>query len=128
MDRSQARAEKAARRHRTSTATTKHDQATCGGETMTQQQPNPYQPMQQERNYTAAAWLSAGLTFLFVVPGLIATIINLIEANGVRKRTGITPQGYGCLWAVLIWCAIPFIIFLVIAAIFAGSISFIGVK
>ena len=73
------------------------------------QQP-PYQPLiqvQQERNYTPAAWLSAGLAFLFIVPGLIATIIYLTEAYNVKKRTGITPQGYGCLWAVLVWCVVP---------------------
>jgi hypothetical protein len=84
-------------------------------------QPPPQQPpqwqqqqLQQQadlnRSYVAAAWLSAALAFLFVVPGLIAVIINLTEAAGVKKRTGVTPQGYGCLWAVLIWCLLPLII------------------
>ena len=70
--------------------------------------PQPIQ-MQQERNYTPAAWLSAVLSVFLLVPGLIATLIYLVEANNVKKRTGITPQGYGCLWAVLIWCALPLV-------------------
>ncbi len=79
------------------------------------------QPPQQERNYTSAAWLSAVLTFLFVIPGLIAVIINLVEANGWKKRTGITPQGYGCLWAVLAWTALPAIVFVVILVGIVGA-------
>src|SRR2546421_9040758 len=62
------------------------------------------------RSYTAAAWLSAALVFVFVVPGLIATIINLREANAVKERTGVAPQGYGCLWAVLVWCLAPLVV------------------
>jgi hypothetical protein len=77
------------------------------------QQPMPYQHQvlqaELQRNYTPAAWLSAALSFLFVIPGLIATIIYLIEAQGIKKRTGITPQGYGCLWAILIWCLLPMV-------------------
>ena len=69
---------------------------------------------QHERNYTAAAWLSAALTFLFVIPGLIAVVINLMEAIRWKERTGITPQGYGCLWAVLFWTLIPSIVFIIV--------------
>lgn len=86
--------------------------------------PPSYQQQQYEadlrRNYTAAAWLSALLSVLFFIPGLIATIINLVEANNIKKRTGVTPQGYGCLLAVLLWCTIPpalILLFVIVSAI-----------
>lgn len=61
------------------------------------------------RNYTSAAWLSAFLTMLFWVPGCVAVAVNLVEAYKVKKRTGVSPQGYGCLWAVAIYCTLPII-------------------
>jgi len=72
---------------------------------------NNHPPMQaqQERNYTPAAWLCALLSFFLVIPGLIATIIYLFEADSNRRRTGVTPQGYGCLWAVFVWCVLPLV-------------------
>ena len=73
------------------------------------QQP-PQQVMvniQAERNYTPAAWLSAGLSVIAFIPGLVAATIYLVEATGVKRRTGVSPQGLGCLWAVFIWCMIP---------------------
>src|SRR5260370_6119866 len=87
-------------------------------------------PQQHQRNYTAAAWLSAALTFLFVIPGLIAVVINLMEASDWKKRTGISPQGYGCLWAVLLWTIAPIIgvILLVTAIIGASSMSIAGIN
>jgi hypothetical protein len=74
--------------------------------------PFQHQVLQAElqRNYTPAAWLCAALSFLFVIPGLIGTIIYLFEAQGIKKRTGVTPQGYGCLWAILIWCLLPMVV------------------
>lgn len=81
------------------------------------------QQPQQERNYTAAAWLSAALTFLFVIPGLIAVLINLVEAHGWKKRTGTSPQGYGCLWAVLAWTLAPLIGFIFLATTLIGAAS-----
>lgn len=61
------------------------------------------------RNYTAAAWLCALLTALLWLPGCIAVAINQAEATGVKKRTGVTPQGYGCLIAVAVWCVLPIV-------------------
>lgn len=92
-----------------------------------QQPPYPYQQQQpviqfeQIRDYTAAAWLSAALSVFFFIPGLIAAIINLLEADNVRKRTGVAPQGYGCLWAVFLWCSLPILIGVFIFMLLAFS-------
>ncbi len=73
----------------------------------------PYQPQYQPvyrgvnvKDFTRSAWIAAGLGFLFAFPGLVMAIIYLREASGIKKSTGVVPQGYGCLWAVLLVCAI----------------------
>src|SRR5947209_5700104 len=73
-----------------------------------QQQPpqmNPYQQWEIQgqftKSYTTPAIISLMLYFFFWIPGFIANVVYLLEANKTKKITGRTPEGYGCLVALL---------------------------
>lgn len=90
----------------------------------------PYQPQYQPvyhkvnvKDFTRSAWIAAGLGGLCAFPGLVMAIIYLREALGIKKSTGVVPQGYGCLWAVFLVCAILMLpILLVLSALVVGLI------
>lgn len=72
----------------------------------------------QSQRFTGKAAMALLLYFLFYVPGLIANIMFISQANRVRKETGQTPSGIGCLWATLIVSIISLATVLVIIALF----------
>lgn len=88
----------------------------------------PYQPQYQPvyhgvnvKDFTRSAWIAAWVGF----PGLVMAIIYLREASGIKKSTGVVPQGYGCLWTVFIVYAILVLpILLVLGALVVGLIKF----
>ena len=62
------------------------------------------------KSFTTPAVICMVLYCVLWLPGLIANIVYLVEANKVKALTGTAPQGYGCLWALLAVVAIvPFI-------------------
>lgn len=62
------------------------------------------------RDYTTPAILTLVLYFVFWIPGLIANIVYFMQASQDEKITGHSPQGKGCLLAMLIvWVGVPII-------------------
>ncbi len=59
------------------------------------------------RSYTTPAVISMLLYLVFWFPGLIANGFYLLEAIRVERLTGQSPDGIGCLWAVLIAFNLP---------------------
>lgn len=49
------------------------------------------------RSYTTPAMITLALYFLFWIPGVIANIVYLVAANDDRRKSGLDPQGRGCL-------------------------------
>ena len=70
------------------------------------------------QSFTGKAVIAFLLYFLFYIPGLIANIMFIAQANRVRKETGRTPSGVGCLWATLVVSIIPLGTVLAIMALF----------
>lgn len=73
---------------------------------------NPYQQWEIQgqftKSYTTPAIITLILYIFLWIPGLIANILYLIEANKTKTITGRTPDGYGCLWLLLIVvCFVP---------------------
>ncbi len=72
---------------------------------------NPYQQWQVQaqftKSYTTPAVITLVLYIFMWIPGLIANVIYLIEANKTKQITGTTPDGYGCLVALLCAVAAP---------------------
>lgn len=58
-------------------------------------------------SFTNKAVLTFFLYWLAYIPGLIFNIMYLNEANNIKKETGRTPEGMGCLWATLIGSFVP---------------------
>ena len=71
---------------------------------------NPYVAGQSQaafsQSFTTPAVICMVLYCVLWLPGLIANIVYLVEARKVKELTGTTPQGYGCLWALLVVVAI----------------------
>jgi hypothetical protein len=97
-----------------------------------QQPMNQYQQWQIQgqftKSYTTPAVITLVLYCVLWIPGLIANIVYLVEANKTREITGTNPDGYGCLWALLITiCIVPaigggiFLILLILGAAMAGT-------
>jgi hypothetical protein len=72
----------------------------------------------RNQSFTSKAVIAFLLYFLFYIPGLIVNIMFISQANRVRKETGQTPSGIGCLWATLIVSIIPLATVLVIITLF----------
>ena len=53
------------------------------------------------KSYTTPAVITLVLYFVLWVPGLIANIVYLVEANKTKRITGVNPDGYGCLLSML---------------------------
>ena len=53
------------------------------------------------KSYMGTAVLVLVLYWLLYLPGLIANIVYLAEASRYRATTGQSPDGVGCLWALL---------------------------
>lgn len=74
-------------------------------------QMNQYQQWQVQgqfaKSYTTPAIITLVLYLFLWIPGLIANIVYLLEANKTKQVTGTTPDGYGCLWALLCVVAAP---------------------
>ena len=59
--------------------------------------------MAATRSYYGPALLTLALYwFTFWIGGVIANIIYLNSANNTQKLSGVSPEGKGCLWALLI--------------------------
>jgi hypothetical protein len=54
------------------------------------------------QSFTTPAVICMVLYCTLWLPGLIANIVYLVEARKARTLTEATPQGYGCLWALLL--------------------------
>ncbi len=53
------------------------------------------------KSYHGTAVLVLVLYWVLYLPGLIANIVFIHDANNYRRRTGQTAEGIGCLWALL---------------------------
>jgi hypothetical protein len=53
------------------------------------------------RSFTNAAILTLVLYFVLWIPGLIANVVYLLESMKVQRITGESPEGQGCLVAML---------------------------
>jgi hypothetical protein len=86
-------------------------------------------PVQQvyyrNMSFTGKAVVAFLLYWVGYIPGLIFNIMFLNEANNVKKETGRTPEGMGCLWATLISSLLPAlaIVGICLMIAFAGALS-----
>jgi hypothetical protein len=82
---------------------------------------SPYQQWQIQgqltRSYTTPAVITLFLYLVLGIPGLIANIVYLVEARKTKMITGTTPDGYGCLWALLIAVCCVVVISVILALI-----------
>jgi len=53
------------------------------------------------KSYMGTAVMVLVLYWVFYLPGLIANIVYLAEASRYKATTGHSPDGVGCLWALL---------------------------
>lgn len=56
----------------------------------------------EQRSFTTPAVITLVLYLVLWLPGLIANIVYLNEANNVERMAGRAPEGKGCLIAMLI--------------------------
>ena len=54
------------------------------------------------RSFTTPAIITLVLYIFLWIPGFIANIIYLLEANKVERLTGEAPEGKGCLVAMIV--------------------------
>lgn len=60
------------------------------------------------RAYTTPALITLALYFFFWFPGLIANVIYLFAATDDKRKSGLEPQGRGCLVALMVvFVALP---------------------
>ncbi len=86
----------------------------------------PPQPVYiRNTSFTGKAAVAYLLYWVGYIPGLIFNIMFLNEANNIKKETGRTPEGMGCLWATLIGSLSPAVGFLGICLMMmlAGALS-----
>lgn len=63
------------------------------------------------RSYTTPAVIVMILYLVLWIPGLIANLVYLHNANEDRDQTGIEPQGRGCLLALIfVFGLLPFVL------------------
>lgn len=71
----------------------------------------------EQKSFTTPAIITLVLYFVFWLPGLIANIVYLNEANTVQRISGRAPEGKGCLIAMLVvFVGLPVALFCVFAA------------
>jgi hypothetical protein len=56
----------------------------------------------EQKSFTTPAIITLILYLVLWIPGLIANLIYLNEANNIQSVTGKAPEGKGCLTAMLI--------------------------
>ena len=61
----------------------------------------------EQRSFTTHAVITLVLYCVLWIPGLIANIVYLQEARKIERITGRSPEGMGCLWALLIVVCLP---------------------
>ena len=59
------------------------------------------------RSYTNKAMFTLLLYLFLWIPGLIANLLYLGEAYETKKLTGTAPDGWGCLWLMLVIALSP---------------------
>lgn len=69
-------------------------------------------------SFTWKAFATIVLYCFFWVPGICANILFLVEAKSTQRRSGVEPEGVGCLWAMLI---VMLILPLAVLALFMGG-------
>ena len=86
-------------------------------------QQQPYYPMSPEwieyerrraiaaKSYTNKAVITLVLYLFLFVPGFIANIMYLVEAQQTRQLTGVNPEGWGCLMTMFIVTVAPVLLF-----------------
>jgi len=62
------------------------------------------------RSFTTPAIITLVLYCVLWVPGLIANIVYLMEANKIQQITGQAPEGKGCLTAMLAFMILCFLL------------------
>ncbi len=75
------------------------------------------------RSFTTPAVITLVLYFVLWVPGFIANIVYLVEANKVQKLTGEEPEGKGCLLAMLVLFSLLFLFACVVWLFVIGAIG-----
>jgi TRAP-type mannitol/chloroaromatic compound transport system permease small subunit len=58
--------------------------------------------LENAKSYTMKAVVTLLLYFLLFIPGFIANIVFLGEANKTKKIIGRNPEGHGCLLTMFI--------------------------
>jgi hypothetical protein len=72
----------------------------------------------EQKSFTTPAIITLVLYFVLWLPGLIANIVYLNEANNVQRLSGRAPEGKGCLIAMLIvFVGLPVVGFCLIVAV-----------
>lgn len=61
-----------------------------------------YRHFAAQRSFTTPAVITLVLYLVLWLPGLIANLVYLQEANNVQRITGEEPEGKGCLVAMLV--------------------------
>jgi hypothetical protein len=83
-----------------------------------------------KKSFVAPAALSLVMYYVgFYVVGLILNITFLTQSNQIQETTGESPQGRGCLWALLIvhlWIPALVVFAAVLVSLF-GGLSVLGV-
>lgn len=72
----------------------------------------------EQKSFTTPAIITLVLYFVFWIPGLIANIVYLNEANNVQRVSGRAPEGKGCLIAMLVvFVVLPVLLLCLLIAI-----------
>ena len=72
----------------------------------------------EQKSFTTPAIITLVLYFVLWLPGLIANIVYLNEANNVQRLSGRAPEGKGCLIAMLVvFVALPILLFCLVIAL-----------
>ncbi len=75
------------------------------------------------KSYMGTAVLVLVLYWLLYLPGLIANIVYLAEASRYKATTGHSPDGVGCLWALLAF----FFLLPIALGVILGIIAAVGI-
>ncbi|HEY7340669.1 MAG TPA: hypothetical protein VH591_07300 [Ktedonobacterales bacterium] len=68
-------------------------------------------------DFTGNAWVCVALYAAMWIPGLIMSIVYLMQARRVQRETGQQVFGMGCLWTTLIIGIVPVAIAVLITGI-----------
>lgn len=68
---------------------------------------DPEPPIGHDMDFTDRAFRAMYYGMWLGIPGLVMAVKYLIQAHRIRRETGRTPNGYGCLWTLLISGLLP---------------------